>query len=169
MTDTATTIRPMHVFFDVDYTILGGYDSSLRPHTVEVFERLRADGHDVYVWSGEGERWQVVRNHGLEELVSGVYGKPLHDYRERLELFKVPVVPDFVIDDYPGIVRCFGGIQVPEYFGGASRGRVGGAPAVEDTVFLDVYEAIAVLARGGTPEHPRYYPGEGAGPAIPRR
>jgi hypothetical protein len=39
----------------------------------------------------------------------------------------------------------------------------------EDSVFLDVYEAVRVLAEGGTPEHPRYYPGEGAGPSIPRR
>jgi len=121
----------------------------------------------VYVWSGEGERWPVVRTHRLEHLVSGVYGKPLHDYRERLEMFKVPVVPDFVIDDYPGIVRCFGGMHVPEYFGGRSPLR--GETAPEDTVFHDVYDAIALLARGDTPAHPRYYPGEGSGAAIPRR
>ena len=153
----------LHIFFDVDYTILGGHDLTLRPQTVEVFTRLREDGHNVYVWSGEGERWTVVRTHGLEELVSGVYGKPLHNYRERLDEFKVPVVPDFVIDDYPGIVRCFGGMCVPEYLGVP---RHGGA---EDRVFDDVYEAIGVLAAGGVPDHPRYYPGEGDGPAIPKR
>jgi hypothetical protein len=165
VSDTAKATRPLHVFFDVDYTILGSYDGSLRPHTVEVFERLRDDGHDVYVWSGEGERWSVLRTHGLEHLVSGVYGKPLHDYRQRLDEFKVPVVPDFVIDDYSGIVRCFGGIQVPEYFGSWSRGPAGDG----DTVLLEVYDAIRVLAEGRTPEHSRYYLGEGAGPSIPSR
>jgi hypothetical protein len=141
----------MQIFFDVDYTILGGRDLSLRPGTHEVFTRLREDGHDVHVWSGEGERWGVVRNHGLEHLVSGVYGKPLHDYRARLEEFRVPVVPDFVIDDYPGIVRCFGGMYIPEYFG---RPRNGDA---EDTEFEAVYEMITTLGAGGTPTHPRYY------------
>lgn len=168
MSGTAPAARPLHVFFDVDYTILGGYDSSLRPHTREVFERLRDDGHDVYVWSGEGERWQVVRNHGLTNLVSGVYGKPLHDYRARLDQFKVPVVPDFVIDDYPGIVRCFGGMQVPEYFGGRAGTWTGKGTVEDDTVFLEVYDAIRVLAEGGTPDHPRFSPGDGAGTAIPR-
>jgi hypothetical protein len=145
----------MHIFFDVDYTILGGADLSLRPHTHEVFTRLRDDGHLVYVWSGEGERWGVVRGHNLIDLVSGVYGKPLHNYRERLDEFKVPVVPDFVIDDYPGIVRCFGGICIPEYFGTRYPGAPGG-PA--DTALEEVYETIKVLASGGTPDHPRYYP-----------
>jgi hypothetical protein len=155
----------LHVFFDVDYTILGGYDFSLRPYTVEVFERLRDDGHHVYVWSGEGQRWTGVRSHGLEHLVDGVYGKPLDDYRARLGEFDVPVVPDFVIDDYPGIVRCFGGMHVPEYLGGARRANGPGA----DTVFLEVYDAIRGLATGDTPDHPRYHPGDGAGEAIPRR
>ena len=112
----------MHIFFDVDYTILGR-DSTLRPGTHEIFTRLRDDGHQVYVWSGEGERWGVVRNHGLEDLVSGVYGKPLHDYEERLGEFGVPVVPDFVIDDYPGIVRAFGGVCITDYVGRTLRRR----------------------------------------------
>ena len=106
----------MHIFFDVDYTILGR-DYTLRPGTHDVFTRLREDGHQVYVWSGEGERWGVVRKHGLEELVDGVYGKPLHDYEARLGEFGVPVVPDFVIDDYPGIVRAFGGVCITDYVG----------------------------------------------------
>ena len=116
MTETARATRTLHVFFDVDYTILGGYDASLRPHTVEVFERLREDGHDVYVWSGEGERWPVVRTHGLEHLVSGVYGKPLHDYRERLEVLRREILAfglaehqlDPRRDDAQGIVHLVG-------------------------------------------------------------
>jgi len=132
---------------------------------VDVFSRLVDDGHQVYVWSGEGERWNVVRDHGLEQFVSGVYGKPLHDYRERLPEFKVPVMPDFVIDDYPGIVKCFGGMFVPEYLGARHT------PSIDsggDTVLQTVYDVITTVAAGGTPEHPRYYPGEGAEPFVPR-
>ena len=140
----------MHIFFDVDYTILGGVDRSLRPLTHEVFTRLREDGHLVYVWSGEGERWGVVRGHDLTDLVSGVYGKPLSNYMSRLDEFKVPVVPDFVIDDYPGIVRCFGGICIPEYYSRAYH--------AEDRALEQVYETITVLASGATPTHPWYYP-----------
>jgi hypothetical protein len=150
----------MHIFFDVDYTILGARDYSLRPRTREIFGQLRDDGHDVYVWSGEGERWGVVRTHGLEDLVSGVYGKPLDDYRNRLAEFRVPVTPDFVIDDYPGIVRCFGGVYIKEYFGGPYGG--GHGEAAEDDGELDiVYETIKLLAAGGIPDHPRYFPAEG--------
>jgi hypothetical protein len=139
----------MHIFFDVDYTILGR-DSTLRPGTHEVFTRLREDGHHVYVWSGEGVRWGVVRNHGLEHLVHGVYGKPLQDYENRLEEFGVPVVPDFVIDDYPGIVRAFGGVCITDYLG-KFDGR-------EDRELEIVYEIICAHHAGDVPDHPRYYP-----------
>ena len=105
----------MNIFFDVDYTILG-LDDSLRPGTRETFRRLLDDGHRIYIWSGLGPRWEVVRKHELEEFASGVYEKPQHHFVERLEELKVPLVPDFVIDDYPEIVSAFGGIWVPPYF-----------------------------------------------------
>jgi hypothetical protein len=146
----------MHIFFDVDYTILGGWDNSLRPGTHDVFTRLRDDGHDVYVWSGEGVRWGVVRSFELEELVSGVYGKPLSDYRRRLTEFEVPVVPDFVIDDYSGIVRCFGGVWIPEYLGESHASARGQEP---DDALETVYDVIQLVAAGETPEHPRYFAG----------
>ena len=92
----------MNIFFDVDYTILG-LDNSLRPDTKEIFQRLVDEGHLVYIWSGQGERWEVVRKFGLEPLVSGVYEKPLSDFFNRLGGLGVPVVPDFVIDDYPEV------------------------------------------------------------------
>ena len=104
----------MNVFFDVDYTILG-FDGSLRPNTHEVFEQLIAKGHIVYIWSGVGVRWGEVRRAGLEHLVNGVYQKPLSDFDAGLERFGVPVVPDFVIDDYPGIVEHFGGLCIKPY------------------------------------------------------
>jgi hypothetical protein len=141
----------MHIFFDVDYTILGR-DMTLRPFTHEVFARLGDDGHHVYVWSGEGERWGVVRKHGLEDLVRGVFGKPLQDYENRLGEFGVPVVPDFVIDDYPGIVRAFGGVCIPDYCGRNER------DGHADRELEVVYEIISVRAAGGVPDHSRYYP-----------
>ncbi len=105
----------MNIFFDVDYTILG-LDNSLRPGTRETFQRLVDDGHKIYVWSGLGPRWEVVRQHKLEKLTSGVYEKPLHHFLERLPELGVPVMPDFVIDDYPEVVAAFGGAWVPGYY-----------------------------------------------------
>ena len=106
---------PMKIFFDVDSTILG-LDNSLRPGTKETLEKLIGDNHEVYIWSGMGERWEVIEKHQLTPLVSGVYGKPTHHYHERLDELGVPFEPEFVIDDYPEIVSAFGGVWVPPYF-----------------------------------------------------
>lgn len=105
----------MKIFFDMDYTILG-LDNTLRPGTVETFQKLKDDGHEIYIWSGMGERWEEVRNHQLAPLVSGVYAKPTHHYQERLGELGVPFEPEFVIDDYPEVVAAFGGVWVPPYF-----------------------------------------------------
>ena len=105
----------MKIFFDVDYTILG-LDNSLRPGTKETLERLINDSHEVYIWSGMGVRWEVVENHELTPLVSGVYEKPTHHFHERLGELGVPFDPEFVIDDYPEVVSAFGGVWVPPYF-----------------------------------------------------
>ena len=104
----------MNVFFDIDYTILG-IDGSLRPGTVQVFEQLSQDDHEVYVWSGVGARPEMVRAAGLEPFVAGVYQKPLADFDAGLGRFGVRVMPNFVVDDHPGIVHHFGGICVPPY------------------------------------------------------
>ena len=105
----------MKIFFDVDYTILG-LDDSLRPRTKETLETLKGEGHEIYIWSGMGERWEVVEKHQLTPLVSGVYEKPTHHFHERLEELGVPFEPEFVIDDYPEVVAAFGGVWVPPYF-----------------------------------------------------
>ena len=105
----------MKIFFDVDYTILG-LDDSLRPGTMETLQKIKDDGHEIYIWSGMGERWEVVKKHNLEPLISGVYEKPTHHFHERLEELGVPFEPDFVIDDYPEVVAAFGGVWVPPYF-----------------------------------------------------
>ena len=105
----------MKIFFDVDYTILG-LDDTLRPGTMETLEQLSEEGHEIYIWSGMGQRWEVVEKHNLTPLVSGVYEKPTHHFHERLEELGVPFEPEFVIDDYPEVVAAFGGVWVPPYF-----------------------------------------------------
>lgn len=105
----------MKIFFDVDYTILG-LDNSLRPQTLDTFQALIDEQHEVYIWSGMGERWEVVEKHELEPYISGVYEKPTHHFHERLAELGVPCEPDFVIDDYPEVVAAFGGVWVPPYF-----------------------------------------------------
>ncbi|MCH7841355.1 MAG: hypothetical protein IH963_08805 [Chloroflexi bacterium] len=105
----------MNIFFDVDYTILG-LDNSLRPDTKETFQALLDEDHKIYIWSGMGERWEVVNKFELNQYVSGVYEKPTHHFHERLEELGVPFEPDFVIDDYPEVVAAFGGVWVPPYF-----------------------------------------------------
>jgi hypothetical protein len=86
----------VNIFFDVDDTILS-FDGALRPNTHEVFERLIADGHTVYVWSGVGIRKTFVDRERLSHLVSGIYQKPLSDFSAGLERFGIPVFPDFVV------------------------------------------------------------------------
>jgi hypothetical protein len=110
--------RAVNIFFDVDETLLA-YDGSLRPGTRSVFERLVSDGHHVYIWSGMGIRTSEVHRAGLGDLVSGIYQKPLIEFNAALARLGIPVVPDFVIDDYPEIVRFFGGLCIRPYHGGA--------------------------------------------------
>ncbi len=105
----------MKIFFDVDYTILG-LDDSIRPGTLETLQQLKDEGHEIFIWSGMGERWEVVNKHNLAPLVSGVYEKPTHHFHERLGELGVPFEPEFVIDDYPEVVAAFGGVWVPPYF-----------------------------------------------------
>ena len=105
----------MKIFFDVDYTILG-LDDSLRPGTMETLTQLKDEGNEIYIWSGMGERWEVVEKHGLKPLISGVYEKPTQHFHERLVELGVPFEPEFVIDDYPEVVSAFGGVWVPPYF-----------------------------------------------------
>ena len=62
----------MKIFFDVDYTILR-LDDSLRPGTMETLQKIKDDGHDIYIWSGLRERWEVLKKHNLETLISGLY------------------------------------------------------------------------------------------------
>jgi hypothetical protein len=133
----------MNVFFDVDYTILS-QDDTLRSGTAEVFARLRADGHGVYVWSGMGPRWKELRRHHLDHLVDGVFSKPVFDYVRRLETLGVDPIPDFVVDDHPGPVYAFGGMLVPGF---CFREH-------DDDRMEQIYGVISQLAATGACEHP---------------
>ena len=138
----------LNIFFDVDYTIMAA-DGSLRPGTSEVFERLVADSHHVFVWSGVGNRSEDVRRLELDRFVSDVFEKPLSDFDAGLVERGGNRRPDFVIDDYPEIVRHFGGVQVrPYYFASAS-----------DQEMDRVYRIVAELAADGASSDPAYQPG----------
>lgn len=137
----------MNLFFDVDYTILS-YDNGIRPGTHEVFEKLVADGHRIYIWSGQGLRWAEIRDHKLDPCVTDVFHKPTWNYRARLEGLGVPLIPDFVVDDYPEIVEVFGGFCVKEFY----RKRNA------DDEMYEVYQTIRELVEDGTSKHPSYRP-----------
>lgn len=125
----------MNVFFDVDFTLVMG-DATLRPHAREAFERLVAAGHRVYVWSGVGIRRWDMRRHGLHDLVTDYFVKPLSDHRRRLAEFEVYVVPDFVVDDHASVVTAFGGYHIA------------GTTSEEDRSLLEVVEAVRAAASG---------------------
>jgi hypothetical protein len=138
----------MKVFFDVDYTILS-IDYGMRRGTVDTFQRLVADGHEVHLWSGHGPRLQVVRDFKLEPYLSGFYQKPLFDYASRLELFGIECVPDFVIDDYPEIVSVFGGYRIPDFYSKSVD---------DDDEMEEVYRTICEVAAHGRSGHRNWQP-----------
>ncbi len=105
----------MNVLFDVDYTLIAE-DGSLRPFVRETFEKIKQDGHKIYIWSGVGIRWEVVRRHDLKSFIETCYLKPLSDYRETLIELGVDIVPDFCIDDHSGVVLAFTGVVVKPYY-----------------------------------------------------
>lgn len=130
--------RRLNVFFDVDNTIIT-WDVKLRPGVREVFEALRGDGHTVYLWSGMGPRWEVVRRFSLKEHIADCFWKPLTDHQNRLRELGIPVWPDFVVDDHREVVEAFGGIEVPEPV----------MPLERDVEMWRVLEAIRAFAAGG--------------------
>jgi hypothetical protein len=127
----------MRVFFDVDYTILG-QDGSLRPGTRVLFETLIADGHQIYIWSGFGERREDVRRIGLDDLVSGYFQKPLSGYHLGHESWGLPFRPDFVVDDHPGLAVYLPGFVVTAYVDRCTP---------DDGTMARVYEALIERAR----------------------
>lgn len=104
----------MHIFFDVDHTLIDS-SNQLRPGVRDLFERLVADGHTLYLWSGIGPRWEILEENGLEAFVAGCYDKPLYQYERMLEPLGIPVRPEYVVDDHPHLVHAFGGCVVGRY------------------------------------------------------
>ncbi|MFC1935299.1 hypothetical protein ACFLX9_00815 [Chloroflexota bacterium] len=104
----------MNIFFDMDYT-LQSVDGTLRPGAREIMQRLKADGHMLYVWSGVGIRWPEVRRHHLDPYVTDCFVKPLENFIEAKARLGLPVKPDLVIDDYPEVPTGLGGIWVTPY------------------------------------------------------
>ncbi|MSQ13748.1 MAG: hypothetical protein EXR47_06435 [Dehalococcoidia bacterium] len=141
----------MNIFFDVDYTIIS-YDGTLRPGVKEVFEQLKQDGLDIYVWSGMGIRWNVVRTHGLAPFVSGVYEKPIQNYVEAVNAMltrqELPVRPEFVVDDYPEIVTALGGMAIRPFW----------AVDMRDREMERVYRIVCDYRRTGTSSDTAFRP-----------
>lgn len=126
----------MNIFFDVDFTLIT-WDYRLRPHVREVFQRLTDEGHTLYLWSGMGERWDIVEQFALHEWVAGCFAKPLYDHAARLTELGITAVPDFVVDDHAEPVAVFGGavIEPPR------------APLDADREMLRIYDAIQDFAQ----------------------
>ena len=105
----------MNIFFDMDYTLIGGLDGKERPGVQDVMERLKADGHELYVWSGNGIRWPEVKRLGIEHLVTDCFKKPMYNYYQAMKAMELPAEPDLVVDDFPVVAEAFGGICIPYY------------------------------------------------------
>jgi hypothetical protein len=151
----------MRIFFDVDLTIIG-QDGSLRPGTRELFARLIDEGHEIYVWSGFGERWEDLRRHDLDGMVHGVFSKPLSRQWAGHEAWGLPFAPDFVVDDHPGLPTYVGGINVTAY---VDRRR-SSEDTEMDRVYLAILDAQREHADGARTPGPRTARTERA-PAAP--
>lgn len=105
----------MNIFFDVDDTIIA-FNGDLRPHVREVFQKLLDKGHNNYIWSGVGLRWEIIDRHGLRSYVTDCFVKPTQRYRESLKIMGIPVKPDFCIDDHPELIKELGGEAIKPYY-----------------------------------------------------
>jgi len=104
----------VNIFFDVDHTLIDS-GNRLRPGVRELFAQLTAEGHQIYLWSGIGERPEVLDQHGLGAYVTACYVKPLYQHRRMLGPLGIGVNPDFAIDDHPDLPAVFGGITVQRF------------------------------------------------------
>jgi hypothetical protein len=102
------------ISFDVDQTIVDN-DTRPRPGLHDLFTRLCADGHTIYLWSSLEPRWEVVEALGLAAYIAGCYDKPRYRHAEMLAPLGIPVRPDFCVDDQDHAVAIFGGVIVSRY------------------------------------------------------
>lgn len=136
----------MNIFFDMDYTLIGGIDGSVRPNVLEVMEKLNQDGHKLYVWSGVGIRWRDVKRLGIEHLIIDCYLKPMSNYFENMKKMELPEEPDLVIDDFPMVASGIGGMCVPAY----------NTEDKEDQIMDRLYVAITEYSKTGHSVDPMY-------------
>ncbi|MDQ4063820.1 MAG: hypothetical protein M3122_08040 [Actinomycetota bacterium] len=97
----------MNVFFDVQGTLLDG--GVPRPQGREVFIRLAASGHDVYLWSSAGADYAASAADLLvvQDLILGCHSK----------FAPPPVTVDYAVDDSPDIVESYGGYTITSFDG----------------------------------------------------
>ncbi|MDP6451923.1 MAG: HAD hydrolase family protein [SAR202 cluster bacterium] len=131
------------IFFDVDYTLLG-VDGSLRPNARDALQRLVDDGHQIYVWSGNGIRWRDIRKHELESLVVDCIEKPVTDYANAVSTMDIK--PDLVVDDHLEIVAALGGVWARTYY----------FPNSKDNEMEDIFRVITEWAQTGASDDPRF-------------
>lgn len=137
----------MNIFFDVDFTLLG-IDLSLRPGTHEIMQRLLADGHKLYIWSGVGIRWTEVHQYKLTPYITDCFVKPVNHYVEKTAAMNLPVWPDIVIDDYPEVPTALGGFWVRPYF----------YYNINDDELEILYHLITEVAQKGHTQNRRFKP-----------
>jgi hypothetical protein len=106
-----------------------------------VFERLRSDGHTIYLWSGVGPRWEVVKRFELHDHVADCFWKPLYNHQNRFEELGITVMPDYVIDDHQEIIDAFPGFRIAEPK----------MPLDRDTEMWRVYDEIAAFVAASAP------------------
>ena len=110
----ARTGRPSWLF-DVDATLIDGVTGShLRPHARPLLELLRDRGVRVLLWSSGGADYALrrARQHAVDHLVDGAFGKRRSDPAGRWEL--PPELrddpPDVLVDDVPAELPAAGEI-----------------------------------------------------------
>ncbi len=133
----------MNIFFDVDDTLIA-FNGSLRPHVYEVFQKLLDDGHDIYIWSGVGLRWEIIDRHKLRSYIKDCFVKPTQNYVQGLEILGIPIRPDFCVDDHVELVNALGGEAVKPYYWADQR----------DREMLRIYDAISEFAARGETRTP---------------
>ena len=127
----------MNIFFDVDNTLIT-WDVKLRPGVKEVFSKLKEEGHTIYLWSGVGPRWEIVKQFDLHEWVTHCFRKPLYDHHERMVELGVDIPVHFVIDDHQEIIDAFPGTLIEEPK----------MPLHSDTEMWRVYDTIQEFVAG---------------------
>ena len=87
-------------------------------------------------------------NERLTKYISGIFVKPLKDFKQELHHLGIEPWPDFVVDDHRDIVETFGGIHIePYYFRSAEDGQM-----------ENLYQAILEYSRNGTCCHRGFKP-----------